>query len=51
MCVLACFVCTCVLLYQINHARAIACRVRTMFVQCVYSIHRKLRRRAMHISN
>ena len=41
--------CTCVLLYQINHARAIACTHN--FVQCVYSVHRVLRRRTMHISN
>ena len=51
-CVFTCFVRACVLLHQINHARAIACTyVRTIFVQYVYSVHRASRRRTMHISN
>ena len=58
MCILAlCRVCVrvCVLLYQIYHARTIACQLSciqcTQCVQCVYSVHRTLHRRTMHTGN
>ena len=45
----------CVLLYQIYHARTVACQLSciqcSQCVQCVYSVHRTLHRRTMHTGN